>query len=145
MVTEQLKQERQGTSERAQKLQHRLKEMQQERDTALKQMADSKLKLTEAKESSRKEVADLQEKLVEVMSTFNRANETHSQSVFVIIAAVVVVVGIFKMSKEASSKVSEVQCQLQEVRKQYTEALDKVTAAENAKRKSEFGLQKLQV
>ena len=66
-MKDQLEQEKQGTSNRAQKLQHRLKEIQQEKDTALKRMTDYQLKLTEAKETSRKEIANLQEKLIEVI------------------------------------------------------------------------------
>ena len=49
------------------------------------------------------------------------------------------------MSMEASSKASEVQNNLQEVQKCYTDTLDQVKVAENANRKSEFELQNLQV
>jgi uncharacterized coiled-coil DUF342 family protein len=66
VVVEQLEQERQEASRRSQRLQEKLKELQKERDTALKKGSEYKAKLIEAKESCRKDVLGLQSKLVKV-------------------------------------------------------------------------------
>lgn len=66
MVVEQLEQERQEASRRSQRLQEKLKELQKERDAALKKGSEYKAKFAEAKEGCRKDTANLQAKLAKV-------------------------------------------------------------------------------
>lgn len=66
VVVEQLERERQEASRRSQRLQEKLKELQKERDSALKKAAEYKTKLAEAKEGARKEVTGLQTSLSKV-------------------------------------------------------------------------------
>lgn len=65
-MVQQLEKERQEASRRSQRLQEKLKEVQKERDSALKKGADYKAKLAEAKEGARKEVTSLQTRLTKV-------------------------------------------------------------------------------
>lgn len=66
VVVEQLERERQEASRRSHRLQEKLKELQKERDAALKKAAEYKTKLAEAKEAARKEVTSLQARLSKV-------------------------------------------------------------------------------
>ena len=50
-----------------------------------------------------------------------------------------------QLTGELTFKLSEGQKRFQDIHKRYTEALDKIKMAENAKKKAEFGFQKLQV
>jgi len=50
-----------------------------------------------------------------------------------------------QLSGELTYKLGEGQKRFQDIHKRYTEALDKIKVAENAKKKAEFGFQKLQV
>ena len=65
-MVEQLEQERQEASKKLQRFQDRLKEMQKERDSAVKKGVEYKAKLAEAKESGRKEITGLQARLAKV-------------------------------------------------------------------------------
>lgn len=66
VVVEQLEQERQEASRRSQRLQEKLKEVQRERDLALKKGSELKTRLSDVKEGCRKEVAALQSRLAKV-------------------------------------------------------------------------------
>ncbi len=66
VVVEQLDQERQETSKRSQRLQEKLKDLQKERNSALKKVSEYKTKLAEGKDSFRKEIAALQARLTKV-------------------------------------------------------------------------------
>lgn len=69
VVVEQLERERQEASRRSQRLQEKLKELQKERDTALRKAADYRTKQTEAKEAARKEITGLQARLSKVITS----------------------------------------------------------------------------
>ena len=66
VVVDQLEKERQEASRRSQSLQEKLKELQKERDSALKKAGEYKSKMAEGKEAARKEITNLQSKLSKV-------------------------------------------------------------------------------
>ena len=124
VVLEQLEQERKEASKRSQRLQQKLKDVQKERDTALKKGSEYKSKLAEAKESSRKELAGLQAKLDKVCSSISQSLPCLSADV--------------QVTKESSSKVNE-------LRERFAGSLKKQSQAEADKKRAESYIGNLHV